>query len=131
MRNWKYRKLVFLLTGTLLFGAGVLVGQRTVTPQRTLIHAFAFQAQQGVTDQQVKELWGATQRMVGQIPGIRNVWMGPVLNRGPEWQYGVVMEFQDQAALKVYADHPAHREWEKIYGQVRVPGTNTLDIQGQ
>ena len=123
--------LTLLLAGALLFGAGALVGQKMATGQKTLIHAFAFKAVEGATDQQVQEVWAASRKMAGQISGMKNIWMGKVLNRGPQWQYGVVMEFENQEALKKYADHPAHKEWEDVYFKVRVPGSNTLDIQGE
>ena len=118
------------LAGGLLFSAGLLVGQRTVTPQKTLVHAFAFQLQEGAGEPQVQQVWAETRKMAAAIPGIRNVWMGKVTNR-KEYQYGVVMEFENQAALKTYAGHPAHKAWEQVYSKVRVEGTNTLDIQGE
>ena len=125
------RSIRLWLAGGLLFGAGLLVGQRAVTPQKTLVHAFAFQLQEGAGEPQVQQVWAATRKMAAAIPGIRNVWMGRVLNRGKEYQYGVVMEFENQAALKTYASHPAHKEWNQVYSKVRVEGTNTLDIQGE
>ena len=125
------KTLRLVLAGTLLFGAGIVVGQKTATARKTLIHAFAFQQVEGTTQKQLDDVWAATRKMAGQIPEIRNIWMGKVLNRGNTWQYGVVMEFDSQDALKKYAAHPAHDEWSKVYSQVRVEGTNTLDIQGQ
>jgi hypothetical protein len=46
-------------------------------------------------------------------------------------KFGVCMEMDDEAALKVYADHAAHKEWEEAYSKVRQPGTTTYDILGQ
>ena len=119
----------FLLLGALLFGAGVLVGQKTAAPKKSLIHAFAFQQVEGTTPPQMDELWAETRRMAGQIPEIKNIWMGKVTNR--DGLYGVVMEFDNQAGLKTYAAHPAHTKWNETYSKVRVEGTTTLDIQGQ
>jgi hypothetical protein len=42
--------------------------------------------------------------------------------------YGVCMEFKDEAALKTYADHAAHKQWEAVYEKVRQPGTTSFDI---
>src|SRR5213594_4382919 len=114
-----------LLAGALLFGAGILVGQKTATPRKTLIHVFAFNPVEGSTPQQLDEVWTATRKMASQIPEIKNIWMGKVLNRGNTWQYGVVMEFENQDALKkVYDPHPAHKAWNEVYSKVRVEGTN-------
>lgn len=125
------RSLALLLAAASLFGAGVLIGQKAAAPRKTFIHAFAFKPVDGATPQQIDEVWAATRKMASQIPEIRNIWMGKVLNRGETWQYGVVMEFADESGLKKYAAHPAHEEWNQVYSKVRVEGTNTLDIQGQ
>jgi hypothetical protein len=45
--------------------------------------------------------------------------------------YGVCMEMANAAALKTYAGHPYHKDWEEAYAKVRVPHTNTYDIIGQ
>ena len=118
-----------LLAGALLFGAGVLVGQKTATPKKSLVHAFAFKQVEGTTPQQMDDLWSETRKMAGQIPEIKNIWMGKVTNR--DGLYGVVMEFDNAAGLKTYAGHAAHTKWNEIYSKVRVEGTTTLDIQGQ
>ncbi len=126
------RKLVgMLLVGAVLFGTGILVGQKMATPKKTLIHAFAFKQVAGTTPAQMDELWTATRKLAGSTHEIKSIWMGKVGNRGDDWQYGVVMEFANQAAVKKYAASPAHDEWSKVYSKVRVEGTNTLDIQGQ
>ncbi|MBI3665955.1 MAG: Dabb family protein [Acidobacteria bacterium] len=132
MRNlFTARSMGLLLAGALLFGAGTLVGQKMASGKKTLIHAFAFKQEQGTTQKDLDAVWAATRKMAGQIPEIKSVWMGKVLNRGDQWQYGIVMEFENRDALKKYADHPAHQEWDAVYSKVRVEGTNTLDIQGQ
>jgi len=73
--------------------------------------------------------------MVGKIPGLRRVWVGKLrrpLGQGDQQRtHGVAMEFDDEAALEVYADHPVHTEWIKGYDRVRVPGTTTFDILGE
>lgn len=125
------RCLALLLAGAMLFGSGTLVGSKMAASKKTLIHAFAFKQEAGTTPAQMDQLWEATRKLASESPEIRNIWMGKVLNRGDQWQYGVVMEFENQAALKKYAASKAHEEWGNVYSKVRVEGTNTLDIQGQ
>ncbi|MGH6962614.1 MAG: Dabb family protein [Dongiaceae bacterium] len=127
MRKW----LLLTAAGALLFGAGLLVGQRTVTGEKTLIHAIAFKQVDGTTPEQLKEVWAATEKMAAEVPGIKRVWMGKVTNRGPAYTHGIVMEFENAEALKHYAPHPAHKKWEEIYFKVRTPGTNTIDVVGE
>ena len=69
---------------------------------------------------------------MGKIPGLRKVWVGklkrPLKQGDVQREYGVAMEFDDEAALNVYATHPAHEVWIKAYEKVRVEGTTTIDI---
>ena len=124
--------VALLAAGAALFGTGVLVGQRRVAGQKTLIHTIAFKQMDGTTPEQLKEAWAATLKMAGEVPGIRNVWMGRVTNQTMnEATHGIVLEFESADALAKYAPHPAHREWEKIYFKVRTPGSNTIDVLGE
>ncbi len=125
------RSAGLLLAGLLLFGSGVLVGQKTASSRKTLLHTFAFNAVEGVTPAQLDELWTATRKMAGQIPEIKNVWMGKIVGHNRSRQYGMVFEFDNMAGHKVYETHLAHAEWVKTYSKVRVEGTDTMDIQGQ
>ena len=73
--------------------------------------------------------------MVAALPGFRQVWVGklrrPLTQGDSDREYGVAMDFDDEAALDVYANHPAHTDWVKVYERVRVPGTTTIDILGE
>ncbi len=126
------RKLLVLLCGgALLFGAGVLVGQRTVAGEKSLIHAISFKPVEGATPEQIQEVWAATRRMAAEVPGIRRIWTGKVTNRGDALTHGIVMEFENAKALEAYGPHPGHKKWEDIYFKVRTPGSNTIDVVGE
>ena len=44
-------------------------------------------------------------------------------------EYGVCMEFANEAAMKKYKETPpAQKTWTALYDKVRVPGTTTYDI---
>src|SRR5579884_2833366 len=95
IRNARCASLI--AAGVLLFGAGFLTG-KTSAGKKTLIHVFAFKQVPGTTPAQMDEMWAATRKLAAESPEIKSIWMGKVLNRGDQWQYGVVMEFDDQAA---------------------------------
>lgn len=128
-------KVLILVGGSLLFAAGWLFGQHTATTQKTLMHVFAYTPLEGATQQDFDDFKKATADMVGKIPGLQRVWVGKLrrpLRQGDQNRvYGVAMEFDDAKALDVYADHPVHTEWVKVYSKVRVEGTTTLDILGE
>jgi len=126
---------VLSLAGGLLFLAGCLVGQQAATTQKTLLHVFAYTPLESATEQDFENFKEATAEMAGKIPGLRKVWVGKLREPLPQESrlhtYGVAMEFDDAEALAVYADHPAHTEWVKVYEKVRMRGTTTLDILGE
>ena len=119
-----------------MFMAGCLVGQQTGTPPKTLLHVFAYTPLEGATQKDFEDFKKATGDLVGKVPGLRRVWVGKLREPVPAENdiirtYGVAMEFDDVQALAAYANHPAHKEWEKAYEKVRVRGTTTLDILGE
>ena len=119
-----------------------------------LMHCFYFTAQESATPADWQAFYKATSELPGKIPGLLDVWYGDLrrpmrlitadratakrLRAGEkdvdakvnmvERRHGVCMEMKDEAALKVYADHPAHKDWEKVYFKVRRPGTTSVDI---
>jgi len=133
---------VILISGSLYAGEG------------KLMHCFYFTVVDGATSADWQAFHEATDALPGKIPGLLNVWYGKLRRpmrlvttdratmkklrageskvtgevRTISRQYGVCMEMADEAALKVYADHPAHKQWETVYSKVRVPGTTTVDI---
>ncbi len=123
-------RMVFLL-GSLFLLAGLLQAG-----EKKLMHCFAFTAVKEATDADLKAFQAATDALPKKMPGIvTRIWLGKLrrpLNVGGEVrQYGVCMEMPDEAALKAYADHPAHKAWVEVYSKVRVEGTTTFDILGQ
>ena len=127
-------KVALGLAGSFLFLAGWVLGQQGTT-QKTLMHVFAYTPLKGSTPADYANFKKATGAMVGKIPGLKRVWVGKLrepLPAGEEIrEYAVAMEFDDVRALQVYAGHPAHREWERVYEKVRLRGTTTLDIPGE
>ena len=126
--------LTVLLLGLTLFAGAASAGEKA------LMHCFYFTVVQDASEADWDAFKKATDELPGKIPGFNKVWHGKL--RSPYNNYnssgdksvrehGVCMSFDDQAALGVYADHPAHSEWVKVYGKVRQPGTSTFDILGK
>jgi hypothetical protein len=113
--------------------------------EQSVMHCFYFTPVATATDADWQAFYKATDALPGKIPGLTKVWYGKLVRPfryqmpGKEGQpareivrsNGVCMEFESQAALKTYAGHAAHKEWEAAYGKVREYGTNTFDILTQ
>ena len=128
-------KALWIVCGAALFLAGCATGRLTASSEKTLMHVFAFTPVEGSSMQDFEAFKKATADMVGQIPGLKRVWVGKLREPLPVetriHTFGVAMEFDNVQALDTYAKHPAHAEWSKIYEPIRKPGTLTLDILGE
>jgi len=146
------RRLPILLISVLLAAGAAGAGEKK------LMHCFAFTVIESATEAEWEAFYKATDELPSKIPGLTRVWRGKL--RAPltqvvvpsaedrkkiaaskepvdakvtrlQRQHGVCMEMADEAALKAYAAHPAHKEWVAVYEKVRVAGTTTYDILGQ
>ncbi|HSW48665.1 MAG TPA: hypothetical protein VLH09_00755 [Bryobacteraceae bacterium] len=123
--------------------------------QQKLMHCFYFTPIETATAADWDAFNKATEALPGKIPGLTRVWSGKLrmpqaifslvdreaakkLRSGEKSvsgevtmtvrQHGVCMEMDGPEALKVYAGHPAHKEWDAVYQKVRQYGTSTFDI---
>jgi|BEDMetMinimDraft_2_1075160.scaffolds.fasta_scaffold27978_2 heme-degrading monooxygenase HmoA len=87
-------------------------------PAMQHIVLFHFPAEPG-TDE-VAALYGHVRTLLERIPGIRSCHVGrDVSGRAGPYQYALVMEFVDEAALRAYQPHPVHQEvvrWLRDHG---------------
>jgi hypothetical protein len=52
---------------------------------------------------------------ITQIKGVRRVIIGPQINQNASFQYGISMDFDDEAALKRYRQDEGHRDTHNKY----------------
>ncbi len=125
--------------------------------EKKLMHCFLYTPVKEATPEQWQAFYKATDALPGKVPGLTRVWYGKLTRPFNQIQFGpgaeearkqlaagaetatapvrqavrtmgVCMEFDGPDALKVYATHPAHKEWEEVYFKVRQYGTFTFDL---
>jgi hypothetical protein len=127
--------------------------------EKSVMHCFAFTPITEATQADWNAFYKATDALPTKVKGLKRVWYGKLMRpltlpalamqdaearkklmaagKGSadvtinRREHGVCMEFADEAAFKAYGPDPAHKEWESVYGKVRVPGTTTYQIIGQ
>jgi hypothetical protein len=126
--------------------------------EKTVLHCFAFTPIETASTAEWDAWHKATAALPGKVKGLKRVWTGKLANplsvpqitdaearkkaqagdgegtgafRLLRRQYGACMEFESMDAYKAYGPDPAHKEWEAVYGKVRVPGTTTFQLIGQ
>ncbi len=131
------RKLVQF--GFLFTVAGLLSGIATAGDKK-LMHCFYFTPIAEATQDDWTAFNKASDELPDKIPGLSKVWRGKLRRPFNAYnsegekrvrEYGACMELDDEDALSVYADHPAHTEWVKAYEKVRQRGTTTFDLLGE
>ncbi len=149
MNNWSTILRSAVCMALFLFSGSAL------RAQQKLMHCFYFTPVETATAADWDAFNKATEALPGKIPGLTRIWSGKLrvpqaifnladreavkkLRAGEKSvtgevtmtvrQYGVCMEMNGPETLKVYADHPAHKEWDAVYQKVRQYGTTTFDI---
>jgi multidrug efflux pump subunit AcrB len=110
-----------LLTATLVvvFATGLTIGQNKYGQPKSVIHLVTLKWKATSTPAQQQAAIAGIKNMAEKIPGIKNIWIKPVRIQPQGNQANFAIEFVDEAAAKVYADHPVHAEWNKIYLEAR------------
>ena len=135
------KTILAVIGGAMLFGAGLLIGATTnrFTKPQSLLHVVTFAFRPDSTPEQRAAAMKGVEKMAGDIQGVTRIWTDAIKVQGPfcpasgnnpaspEFTHSFVMEFKDEAAFKLYADHPSHKEWEKVYLPVRAE-SRTHDV---
>jgi hypothetical protein len=75
------------------------------------IHAFLFQWQPGVTEEQHERAAKEIRALQGQIPGLLETsYHKNISPRSQGFSHGGVMKFRDAGALEAYSTHPVHQK---------------------
>jgi hypothetical protein len=124
------RRIVLSCALIAVFAMGIVIGQNKFGQPKTLIHVVALKWNADSKPEDRQKAIDGVKTMAGKIPGIKNVWLKTHKVQGINQQtpYDAVfaIEFENEAALKAYATHPAHDEWMKLYEPVRAESRNQV-----
>ena len=126
MLKAKRCRLVVVAVALALFGAAVVVGQNKYGTPKTVVHVVTIQWKPEAAEADKQKALDGVKEMAAAIPGIKNVWIKATKVQPRDYDAAFVIEFENQEALKRYADHPAHDEWVEHYGTVRAASNNTV-----
>lgn len=124
--------------------------------EKGVMHCFAFTPQANATQADWEAFYKASDQMPQRIKGVKSVWYGKLMRPLAQYsvtdpearkkvmaegkgsgavgftrrEHGMCIWFNDEASFSAYANDPFHKEWEQVYGKVRVPGTTTYQIIG-
>lgn len=117
LANWKVA--IGTAVALALLGAGFLAGANKYEKPKSIIHLVAIKWTADSTPEQRKAAIEGIEKMAGEIPGVKNVWLKTIRVQPGDYNAAFAIEFEDQAAADGYAKHPAHDAWYKIYLPIR------------
>jgi hypothetical protein len=85
----------------------------------TILHIITVQWKADSTPVQQQAAMDGLKKMASEVPGIKNIWIKKLKVQPAEFNNVFVIEFENKAAFEAYTNHPAHKEWEKIYLPIR------------
>lgn len=93
-------------------------------------HIVLMKVRSGVPSSQVEAMLAAMNRLPIEAPGVKNWSLGKNLNPDyPEYQYGVVCDFDDLAALERYLKHPYHMRVRKEHTHSTLESRTIVDYE--
>jgi len=118
------KKTLLVATAALaILGAGILLGANRFGKPKSILHIVTVKWKTDATAAQREAAIKGVEKMAGEIAGVKNVWTETLKVQGQGYNNVFVMEFENKAAFDAYADHAAHKDWEKIYVPIREQST--------
>lgn len=113
-----------LLAGLLAFGTQL--ASAADSAPKSVIHVVTVAWKDGTTPEQIQAALDGAHKLPESFKGIKRVWTKTLKAQGNR-THAIVMEFENEQALKDYAGSDAQKEWYKVYTDIR-GGSTTFDI---
>src|ERR1700689_3798531 len=102
------------------FYLGVFAATALAQSPSTVIHIINVKWKAEATPEQIKAVVDAGQQLPAKYPELKRVWTRNLKYQGQEgFKQAIVMEFENQDALKKYENSAAQKWWYGLYLPVR------------
>ena len=92
----------------------------------SVIHHVTLKWKEGTTDADKQKALDGLKEIVSTTEGAKNIWMKSLKIQPREYSQTFVIEFESEAALKAYAEHPKKKEWDDFYYSIRETSLNSV-----
>ncbi len=115
----KARSILAAVVATAIFWSGWAVGQNKFGRPNTVIHVVSIKWKADAPEAERQKALNGVADMAAQIPGIKNIWIKSTRVQPSDYNAAFVIEFENREAADRYAEHPAHKAWQKHYLEIR------------
>lgn len=116
--------IVFAIS--LSFLSGWVMGRANLSTPNTVIHHVALKWKDGTTDADKQKAITMLKEIIADTPGAKNMWTKTIKVQPREFSQTFAVEFENEAALKAYAEHPKKKAWEDFYYNIREKSNNCV-----
>ena len=128
--NTTIRRAALALTLIAVFALGITLGQNKFGQPKSVMHVVSLKWKADSTPAARQAALDGVQAMASKVPGIKNIWIKSTMTQGgtsdAPYTASFAIEFENEAAHKAYADHPARAEWLKVYNVAREESNNQV-----
>ena len=127
------RVLAMLAAGMLVVVAGAVWYQtQTVSAKSTKIRrTILLSLKPEATEAQIQEMMKDVRKNIAPMKGVHGLYIGKQTNpKAAGYQYGISMDFDDEAALKAYRTNEEHRQNHNKYIDL-ITGSQITDIRDE
>jgi uncharacterized damage-inducible protein DinB len=75
---------------------------------------------------QRQKVMDGLKEILATTPGVKNVWLKTIKVQPNDYSQNFVVEFENEAALEAYANHPKKAAWNDLYYSVRAESRNNV-----
>jgi antibiotic biosynthesis monooxygenase (ABM) superfamily enzyme len=126
MRNRILFACLGVILASSLFLAGYVTAQSQVNTPSTIIHHVSLKWKAGATDADKERVFTELKSILSEVPGAKNLWTKTVKAQPRDFSQTFVIEFENQAALDAYANHPRKQAWNDMYYGIREESRNNV-----
>ena len=109
-----------------IFFSGWVMGRANLGTPNSVIHHVALKWKDGVADADKQKAMTMLKEVVADTPGAKNMWTRTIKVQPREFSQTFVIEFESEAALKAYAEHPKKKAFEDFYYNIREKSNNCV-----
>ena len=115
-----------MIVAVAIFFSGFVMGRANLGAPSTVIHHVALKWKDGTTDADKQKALTMLKEILADTPGAKNMWSRTIKVQPREYSQTFVVEFENEAALKAYAEHPKKKAWEDFYYNIRETSNNCV-----